>query len=262
MSASPTLLVLGAGPGLGMSVARRFGKEGYQVGLVSRSADRHQGYLDDLRASGVRATAVAADVRAPGELRRAIDEVRAELGPIDVVYHGPGADNPAAAPIGILETGPDDVRDAAAQVVDPAVELAGLVLPGMRERGSGSIVYVSGLSAVVPLPFLGPFAPASAALRTYALTLAEATAPDGVHVGSLVIGGLIERGDIHRLLTSGHAHADGGPDSSPDASADVNGTSAPDLPPAPVLDPDDLADSVWSLATGAEREVVANALGL
>ena len=96
MSTSPTMLVLGAGPGLGMSVARRFGKEGYQVGLVSRSADRHPGYLDDLRASGVSAVAVAADVRAPGELRRAIDEVHAELGPVDVVYHGPGARTSAA----------------------------------------------------------------------------------------------------------------------------------------------------------------------
>lgn len=245
MSSSPTLLVLGAGPGLGMSVARRFGKEGYDVGLVSRSADRHPGYLQDLRSAGVRAVAVAADVRSPGQLSRAVEEIQSELGPVDVVYHGPGADNPAAAPVGILDTGPDDVRAAVTQVVEPAVELAGLVLPAMRERGSGAIVYVAGLSAVVPLPFLGPFAPASAALRTYALTLAEATAPDGVHVGSLVVGGLIERGDIHRMLTSPPTGAGGAPD--------------PALA-ARTLDPDDLADAVWRIATGAEREVVANAL--
>ncbi|MEV0890033.1 SDR family NAD(P)-dependent oxidoreductase [Promicromonospora sp. NPDC050262] len=266
MSTSPTLLVLGAGPGLGMSVARRFGKEGYQVGLVSRSADRHPGYLDDLRSAGARAVAVAADVRRPGDLRRAINEVAAELGPVDVVYHGPGADNPAAAPIGILDTSADDVRAAAAQVVDPAVELAGLVLPGMRERGSGAIVYVSGLSAVVPLPFLGPFAPASAALRTYALTLAEAAAPDGVHVGSLVVGGLIERGDIHRMLTASQTDVGGADapeatlDPAPDLASDLTSDPAPGSAPVPVLDPDDLADAVWRIATGAEREVVFNAL--
>lgn len=268
MSTPPTLLVLGAGPGLGMSVARRFGKEGYQVGLVSRSADRHPGYLDDLRSAGVHAVAVAADVRRPGGLRRAVDEVEAELGPVDVVYHGPGADNPATAPIGILETRADDVRAAAAQVVDPAVELAGLVLPGMRERGSGAIVYVSGLSAVVPLPFLGPFAPASAALRTYALTLAEAAASDGVHVGSLVVGGLIERGDIHRMLTAGQAGTGVGgadaPTATPEPATDLPSDAAPDTAPGsapmPVLDPDDLADAVWRIATGAEREVVFNAL--
>jgi NADP-dependent 3-hydroxy acid dehydrogenase YdfG len=228
-----------------MSVARRFGTAGYAVGLVSRSADRHPGYLDELHAAGVRAVAVAADVRKPGQLRRAVEEVQNTLGPVDVVYHGPGADNPATAPAGILETGPDDVRDAVAQVVEPAVELAQLVLPGMRERGNGAIVYVAGLSAVVPLPFLGPFAPASAAMRTYALALAEASAADGVHVGSLVVGGLIERGDIHRLLTSPAPDADRSP--------------GPDLT-AQTLDPDDLADAVWRLATGAEREVVADAL--
>lgn len=245
MSTSPTLLVLGAGPGLGMSVARRFGKEGYDIGLVSRSADRHPGYLDDLRPLGIQAVAVAADVRRPGELRRAVEEVQHRLGPVDVAYHGPGADNPGAAPRDILETGPDDVRTAVSQTVEPAVELAGLVLPGMRERGSGAVVYVAGLSAVVPLPFLGPFAPASAALRTYALTLAEAAAPDGVHVGSLVVGGLIERGDIHRMLTTRPADTDGTPDSSLTART---------------LDPDDLADAVWRLASGSEREVVVNAL--
>ncbi|MFD2792248.1 hypothetical protein ACFS27_01670 [Promicromonospora vindobonensis] len=104
---------------------------------------------------------------------------------------------------------------------------------------------MAGLSAVVPLPFLGPFAPASAALRTYALTLAEAAAPDGVHVGSLVVGGLIERGDIHQLLTSGPP--------------DVGSALSPAIAGA-TLDPDDLADAVWRIAAGAEREVVADVI--
>lgn len=238
MNASPTLLVVGAGPGLAMSVARRFGREGYAVGLVSRSTDRHPGYLDELRSAGTTAVAVAADVRQGGALRRAVDEVEAQLGPADVVYHAPGASDPTARIAGIADTTPAAVRDASAQVVEPAVELAGIVLPHMRERGRGAIVYVAGLSAVVPLPFLGPFAPASAALRTYALTLAEAVAADGVHVGALVVGGLIAGGDIHRMVTS-----------------------QPDLPPGiKVLDPAELADAVWRLASGTEREIVVDAM--
>lgn len=66
-------------------------------------------------------------------------------------------------------------------------------------------------------------------------------------MGSLVVGGLIERGDTHRLLTSGTAQADAGP--------------TPDLTPGPVLDPDDLAGAAWRPATSTEREVVANTLG-
>lgn len=232
-----TIAVLGAGPGLGMSVARRFAKEGYAVGLVSRSSDRHPGYLEELSPTGVPSVAVTADLRAAGGAAHALAEITAELGPIDVVYHGPGAHDLSAPSVGILETGPDDIRRAVAETVEPAAEVAGLVLPAMRSRGSGSLVYVSGLSALVPLPFLGPYAPASGALRTYAITLAAAAAEDGVRVGSLVVGGLIERGDIHQMLTD------------------------PATPsPYATLDPDELADAVWRLASGTEDEVVFDVL--
>lgn len=232
-----TIAVLGAGPGLGMSVAQRFAEEGYAVGLVSRSADRHPGYLETLAASGVPAVAVAADLREPGGISRALAEITAELGPIDVVYHGPGAHDLSAPTVSILETGPAEIRRATAEIVEPAAEVASLVLPAMRSRGRGSLVYVSGVSALVPLPFLGPYAPASGALRTYARTLAAAVAEDGIHVGSLVVGGLIERGDIHQMLTE-------------------PGTPAPYA----TLDPDKIADAVWRLAAGTEDEVVFDVL--
>ncbi|NGN94202.1 SDR family oxidoreductase [Nocardioides sp. KC13] len=232
-----TIAVLGAGPGLGMSVAQRFAKEGYAVGLVSRSSDRHPGYLETLAPTGVRTVAVAADLRAPGEAARALTEITSELGPVDVVYHGSGAHDLSAPSVGILETGPADIRRAVAETVEPAAEVASLVLPAMRSRGSGSLVYVSGVSALVPLPFLGPYAPASGALRTYARTLAAAVAEDGIHVGSLVVGGLIERGDIHQMLTE------------------------PGVPaPYATLDPDEVAAAVWRLAAGEEVEVVFDVL--
>jgi NAD(P)-dependent dehydrogenase (short-subunit alcohol dehydrogenase family) len=237
MDSTGTLLVLGAGPGLGMSVARRFGRAGYSVGLISRDANRHSGYLAELGRLDVRAFAAAADVRDPSQLRRVLDEVESALGPVDVLYCGPGADDPTAYPAGILETGPDDVLAAVAAAVSPAIETTNRLLPTMLDRGTGALVYVSGLSAVVPLPFLGPLAPASAALRTYALTVAEAVAPRGVHAGALIVGGLIEHGDIHRLATA----------------------ATPDVP-YPTLNPDDLAEAVWRIATTGEREVVVSAL--
>ncbi|MGH8880508.1 MAG: SDR family NAD(P)-dependent oxidoreductase, partial [Stackebrandtia sp.] len=68
-------LVIGAGPGLGMSIAHRFGREGKRVALLSRSAKRHAGYLEQLSAAGIDATAHAADIRDPGQLAAALADI-------------------------------------------------------------------------------------------------------------------------------------------------------------------------------------------
>ena len=47
-----TLVIFGAGPGLGVSTARRFGKEGFRIALVSRNAGRLKSFVEDLAAEG------------------------------------------------------------------------------------------------------------------------------------------------------------------------------------------------------------------
>jgi hypothetical protein len=91
------------------------------------------------------------------------------------------------------------------------------------------------------MPPLGGLALASAALRNYAITLNAALQPAGVYAGTITIGGLIERGDIHRAMQ---------------ANPDLFGNLT-----AATLNPDELADTVWRLyaeRTGAEA--VINAL--
>ncbi|MFI9818017.1 SDR family NAD(P)-dependent oxidoreductase [Saccharothrix variisporea] len=228
-----TVVVLGVGPGLGLSIAHRFGREGRKVALVSRSAERHPGYVAGLRAAGVEAEAFVADVRDREQLLSTVDAVAERLGPVEVVYYGPA--DLGSRPQPITETTSADVTEAMSWVL-PAVDVVGHVLPGMVERGGGGLLFAGGLSAVVPMPPLGAFALSSAALRNYALTLNAALAGQGVYAGSLTIGGLIERGDIHQAL---------------DGRIDGVGT----------LDPDDLADTAWDLYAQRDRgEAVFNAL--
>jgi len=235
---SQLILVVGAGPGLGMSIARRFGRDGLQVALVSRNPDRHDGYLAALRDEGIAATAIAADVVDPEQARAAVATATDRFGPVDVLYYGPGAVDPTVRPDPILTTRPQDLDEAIRTAVRPALDLTALVLPGMLERKTGTLLYVTGLSAVVLLPVLGALAPASAALRTYALTLNAALPDTGVYAGALVVGGLIERGDIHR-----HAVAAFGPDA------------------IPTLDPDVMAEAAAALAADRDRaEIVFDAL--
>jgi NAD(P)-dependent dehydrogenase (short-subunit alcohol dehydrogenase family) len=215
------IAVLGAGPGLGLSIARRFGREGFATALVSRTETRHASYRESL--AGTPTHTYAADVTDPAELKAVLARITAEAGEIDTVYFGP-ADIAGPGPVPLTSAGADTVRAAFDAIVSPAARLIEAVLPGMLARGSGSLLFAGGLSGKYPMPMLGSLAPASAALRMYVLTLNAALRETGVYAGALTIGGLIERGDIHREFTK------------QDHGFEVG-----------TLDPDDIADKAWSL---------------
>jgi NAD(P)-dependent dehydrogenase (short-subunit alcohol dehydrogenase family) len=236
-SVRPVLLVVGVGPGLGMSVAHRFGSEGYAVGLISRSSARHDEYLRSLRDAGVEAAAFVADAADSAALHQAVGAARAHFGRIDVGYYGPAAVAPTADITALDAAG----AEAALLGVVPAVDFASLLLPELTARGNGGVLFAGGLSSVIPMPPLGGLALASAALRNYAVTLHAALAPAGVYAGTLTIGGLIERGDLHRALLE-----------HPDLFGNVSVST---------LNPDELADLLWRLYRDrTEPEAVVNTL--
>lgn len=229
------LAVLGAGPGLGLSIARRFGREGFTTALVSRSDARHAAYRASL--AGVNAFTYTADVTDEDRLRDVLGRITADAGEIDTVYFGPADATAGPGITPLTEAGAGTLRATFDSVVRPAAQLVEAVLPGMLERGSGSLLFAGGLSGKYPMPMLGSLAPASAALRMYVLTLHAALRETGVHAGILTIGGLIERGDIHRVFT-----------------AQDHGF------PVGTLDPDDIADRAWPLYTEREAEAEFNAM--
>jgi NADP-dependent 3-hydroxy acid dehydrogenase YdfG len=235
-STSPVILIVGAGPGLGMSVAQRFGKEGYAVALVSRSADRHAAYLEALESAGIDAAAFTADAADPAQLRIAIDAARKHFGHIDVGYYGPAATMSLAGDIATLDAAG---AEAALKDVLPAVDFGSLLIPELTERGQGGLIFAGGLSSVVPMPPLAGLALYAAALRNYAVTLNAALAPVGVYAGTITIGGLIERGDIHTAMQQNPAFGELG---------------------VGTLNPDELAETVWRLySQRTEPEAVVTA---
>jgi NAD(P)-dependent dehydrogenase (short-subunit alcohol dehydrogenase family) len=220
-----------------MSIAQRFGKEGYAVALISRSADRHAGYLQALTDAGIEAAAFTADAADPAQLRQAIDAVRARFGRIDVGYYGLAAMMSLAGDITTLDAAGADV---ALKDVLPAVDFASLLIPELIQRGGGGLLFAGGLSSVVPMPPLAGLALFAAALRNYAITLHAALAPAGVYAGTITIGGLIERGDIHTAMQQNPAFDELG---------------------VGTLNPDELAETVWRLYTErTNAEAVVNAL--
>ncbi len=223
-----------------MSVAHRFGAEGYAVALICRSPARHPDYLRSLADAGVDVAAFTADAADPKALRAAIDAARARFGRIDVGYYGPAAVGQLFGDITTLDAAG---AESALRGVVPAVDFASLLIPELTDRGEGGLLFAGGLSSVVPMPPLAGLALFAAALRNYAITLHAALEPAGVYAGTITIGGLIERGDIHKAISGG-----------------------PELPEnltAATLNPDELAETVWRLyADRKDPEAVVNALGV
>ena len=235
-SSVKVIAILGTGPGLGMSMARRFGREGFAVALVSRTDARHAGYRAGLATHGIDSRSYAADVTDPEQVRDVLARITADLGEIDTLYYGPAATDIGAGIIPLPEAEAAAVRAPFEAVVLPAVDLVAAALPPMLRRGSGALFFGGGLSGRRPMPMLGNLAPASAALRMYVLTLAAAVADKGVYAAVLTIGGLIERGDIHRTLVEQGAQL-------------------------PTLDPDEIADTAWRMYLARdEAEAVFDAL--
>jgi short-subunit dehydrogenase len=179
-----TLVVVGAGPGLGMGVARTFGSHGFRVGLIARTKDRLDALVGELTERGVTAAAFPADIRDRGALAAALAAAKDTLGPVDVLTYSPSPTGP------ITHAAQTTVASAAAQFelhVLGAVTAVGQVLPDMRARGEGTLLLTTGVSSTVAAPFLANVGLAMAGLRNWAHALHAELRPEGIHAATVTI---------------------------------------------------------------------------
>jgi NADP-dependent 3-hydroxy acid dehydrogenase YdfG len=188
-----TLALLGAGPGLGAAVARRFATEGLSIALLARDQAKLDGLAAGLTAAGYAARGFAADIRDPEALTGALDAAARELGPVEVLQLSPIPRRASLRPV--LETSRADLLAALElSVLGPATAVQH-VLPGMRALGRGTVLLVNGGSAVRPNPQVAGTSTAFAAESAYAAMLHDVLAPEGIHVGQLIVPGAIEPGN-------------------------------------------------------------------
>ncbi|NUQ99819.1 MAG: SDR family NAD(P)-dependent oxidoreductase [Streptomyces sp.] len=191
----PTLALIGAGPGLGAAVARRFGREGFDIALISRSRQHLDALAAELNQEGVHARGFAADVRDPQALTAALDSATATLGLIEVLQYSPLPHKDFMKPV--RDTRPQDLEGPLAFSLFGPMTAVEHVLPGMRETGRGTILFVNGGSAVRPHPQRAGTSIAFAAESAYAQMLHDALSADNIHVAQLIIPGAIAPGDEH-----------------------------------------------------------------
>jgi short-subunit dehydrogenase len=190
-----SIVIVGAGPNLGAAVARRFGREGMPVGLVSRDAAKLEGLAGELRGEGLTVEFAAADIRDTAGLGQAIADLAERLGPIEVLEYSPLPAREFMKPI--LETTPDDVRGPLEFSVLGAVAAATAVLGPMLDAGRGTILFTTGGAAINPYPLRAGVGISFAGEVAYARMLYDELRDRGIHVGHTAIGGRIAPGADH-----------------------------------------------------------------
>jgi NADP-dependent 3-hydroxy acid dehydrogenase YdfG len=195
MPPTTSIVIVGAGPNLGQAVARRFGREGLAVGLISRNADKLGGLVSQLRDEGLTASTAAVDIRDAAALQAAIRQLSDELGPVEVLEYSPLPAQEFMKPI--LETSVDDVRGPLEFSVLGAVAAATAVVNEMLERGAGSILYTTGGAAINPYPQRAGVGISFAGEVAYARMLHDELRDRGIHVGHTAVGGRIAPGEDH-----------------------------------------------------------------
>jgi short-subunit dehydrogenase len=228
-----TIAIFGAGTGLGASVARRFGREGYRAALVGRRSGPLDALVAELAAEGIEAAAFPADLTQTSAVPGLVAAIMQRFGRIDVLEYAPISPT-AFTPA--MELTADALKDLVSLYLLTPVELVQAVLPQMLARGDGGILVGHGLSAVEGTPFMSGVGPVMAATRNYLYSLHGELAGQGVYVGTLAISAMIDRSESHRALADGRL------------SFDLPGGVA-----IPTVDPDELAEQYWNLLGKRDR---------
>jgi len=187
-----SLIVIGAGPGLGRAIARQFAADGMPVGLIARSRSRLDDEVEALTADGHTAAAAAADATNAAALQSAIDDLAERLGaPECLVYNAARFDKRPPSQLSAAE-----LADALQVDCVGALVAANHVAPGMKARGRGTLLFTGGGYADRPWAGMASLGIGKAALRNLSRCLAQELGADGLHVATVTIHGMI-RDDTH-----------------------------------------------------------------
>ena len=187
-----TLVVVGMGPLVGLSLAREFGRRGYKVAMIARRQHALDGFAATLATEGIEAVGFRADASDRAQLQSAFGAIKARMGPIEVLEYSPTEwGNGKLYPP--LETTTETALDHFKLLVLGAITAVEEVLPDMLARGKGSLLFATGTSAHRPHPFITSLGISNAGVRNYALCLAQDLKPRGVFVATVAIGVQVER---------------------------------------------------------------------
>ncbi|MGI9543381.1 MAG: SDR family NAD(P)-dependent oxidoreductase, partial [Cyclobacteriaceae bacterium] len=187
---SKLCLVIGVGPGMGLSIARKFASQGFAIAQMARRSEALETYKSELGSTDVLVYSYPADVGDPDSLGSALTQLLDEHGTPEVMIYNVSVLNPASPSALAYD---DMLRDFKINV-GGALIAAQAVMPGMKERKSGSILITGGGLALKPYHEFASLSIGKAGVRSLCYSLAQELKPHGIHVATITINGMIEKG--------------------------------------------------------------------
>lgn len=180
------IVIVGAGPGLGMSIAKKFGKNGFRVALIARNEEKLNQLVIELEQLGIEAASFQADILNKDQISLAFATIKEKYGFIDVVEYSP---TPSIDTV----TNALDVTEENALYqfqfnVLGAISSIREVLPDMLDKQSGALLFTTGGAAVNPVPMMGNVGIAVSGLRNYIFNLNSELKDKGIYAGHISIG--------------------------------------------------------------------------
>ncbi|WP_021594548.1 SDR family oxidoreductase [Actinomadura welshii] len=183
----PVLVVLGAGPGLGLSVARRFAREGHAAVLTTHAADHADSLASTLRDEGHEAEGAGVNLTDPVDVSNVIGGTGERHGRIDVLHFNPSAWREK-----------DPLHLSVAELLEDVAFGAGALLPAVQAARpfmrAGARVLVTGSAAADhPSHIAASLGVQKAAVRNLVTSLDATLAPDGIRAVAVQINGVLAK---------------------------------------------------------------------
>jgi short-subunit dehydrogenase len=188
------VLLTGASGGLGIFIARAFFKLEVKLALVAHPGFGLEAVRREAEQYGARALVLVSDLRDPGQRRQLVQDVRRELGPIDILINNAGVEFTSA----YTDLSEEIIREVLAVNLEAPMMVSRFVLPEMLERKRGHIVNMSSLAGKAGPAYQEPYAATKAGLIGFTSSLRATYRRDGVSA-TVVVPGFVEAGIYTKL---------------------------------------------------------------
>ncbi|ERM96825.1 hypothetical protein AMTRI_Chr04g184040 [Amborella trichopoda] len=239
MTAAPApkgiVAVVGVGPRLGRSIARKFAHEGYTVAILARDLGKLSRFADEIaREEKGQVFAIRIDCSDPKSVREAFEGVLS-LGFVEVlVYNACAPHPPHAQGSNFQNVSLESFENALAVSAVGAFQCAQSVIPGMVERRRGTILFTGSSVSLRGLPGHCELSCGKFALRGLSQCLADEFQPQGIHVAHIVIDGSVRPPGYSESSSSTRGAVAG---AGAEAASESEG----------LMDPDALAQTYWHI---------------